>query len=283
MVDDFVIGSGCWNSRFWMGNLGYVLVLHDLMCDTLLHTLEISILSVQHFRKTHMSRLALAMLSIFSLLSGCAGWQPTERTMDPPYLDGKIALPKYKISSCMMCTTGQSSTFAYLGEGQFSGAVYPDEISARVANIIRADGLAGWVVVGKSFDGKDQMFTPIRIFIPSLRPLVVMTSPWKYQTDPSSGFAAYDIGKETNKFNEMDYGTMKHFQTSWEPGIRIPFEFRSTLPKEATQVTVVSPPNKITTNLPTNPGESVSIQFERQTILFTREPDQKIRIRFTTM
>lgn len=230
-----------------------------------------------------MSRRAIAMLFNVFLLTGCAGWQPTDRTMDPPYLDGKIALPKYKTSSCMMCTTGQTSTFAYFGESLFSGSVTPNEISARAANIIRADGLTGWVVVGKSFDGIDQMFTPIRIFIPSLRPLVVMTTPWQYKSDPTAGLASHNIAEEAKQFSEADYKTMRYFQTGWEQGIRIPFEFRSTLPKETTQVTLVSPPRKVTTNLPTTPGESISIQFERQTILFTRDTDHKVRIHFTPM
>ena len=205
--------------------------------------------------------------------------------MDPPYFFGNIALPKFKVSSCVMCSSGERRTFAFINDGQFSSAVDPKEIGEKAAAIIRASGMEGWVVIGKNYYGDNWMFKPVRLFIPSLSPLIVMTSPWSFKADPTSAQAPTYIFDEAQKFNERGFAYEKkqEFKLGWIEGIRNPFEFRSTLPKELTEVSIMSVKNKLTTKLPVNPGESISIRFDGQTILFTREQDQRVRIHFATM
>lgn len=204
-------------------------------------------------------------------------WKPDDRILDTPYADGQRTLTQFRSRSCAKCSTGSLSETAYFFGSEH---VWTTEAGPKAADIIRAIEMTDWIAIGKGDDGERQLFAPVRLFVPSLRPLMVMSIPWKFKTDPTSAMAAHNIAEETQAFSEMNSRTFEYMPQYWAKGLRNPFEFRGSLPREATEVTVHWPPYRLTVKLPIAAGKSVSTQVGMQPLRFTRDQDGKIQIDF---
>ena len=178
-----------------------------------------------------------------------------------------------------MCTTGSMSEGAFF-EGR--NKYYEKDIGEHASKLImKLVVKEKWLSIGKGFTGNENFFAPIRIFVPSIDPLVVVTIPWNYKTKINSSSVLNDLFKEGRDFNELHSKGSKHtyFMQHWATNIRIPIEIRSSLPATATQARVIADGFDLTTEIPSLGEENRSLSLGNQTLVFTRVPG-KIELNF---
>ncbi len=214
-------------------------------------------------------------------------------TKDLPFVQGKPTKDKYRGRSCAFCTTGsegQGAVFSTDGKERNYG-----EMEALEKKIVDKSELllqqvlpkSQWVYLGKTFMGNDRYFYPIRIFVPSIDPLILITTPWSYKSAMQKNFDGHGLTDEAHFFYDWETTVInnqrrtKRIMLKFGNELFIPFEIRSTLPKEISQIQIISNGFQQSLTLPMQPSdEAVTVDVNQQKMSFSRSENGKTLISF---
>ncbi|HAV37672.1 MAG TPA: hypothetical protein DCX52_15175 [Massilia sp.] len=217
----------------------------------------------------HVLRRSTAVFAVPLVLAGCMFWSPWTdggQFTDMPYARGEKAMTVVRSRECIACVNGRQGERAFRIDGR---PVYYQEIGKEALALMHARPDPTWRVVGKNYDGTDQWFAPVRIFAPSLRPLILMTIPWSYRGDPRIS----QVGMEIRAFSE------RHLST-YAFGMANHVELRSSLPEEARTVRIISKNATATVDMPADRSRDTSIVFDGQKMSFRRTEVGTIQVDF---
>lgn len=220
------------------------------------------------------------------LFSGCASrsdWKPLEPYADRPYAHGTLVQIKFRSSNCTMCTTGSSSESAFFaGEEKYDRR----DIGADALALLQgAIPKTQWTPIGKNYQGQDRFFLPIRVFVASLDPLIIMTIPWHYKTGRPSPVGDLSSSDEVSAFANYDddgraLGQSNHIPQYWPKELNVAFELRGTLPRQATQVRVIAKGFDQTIDVPATANRAVTLEVQGKRLHFTRADGGKVLLSF---
>jgi hypothetical protein len=175
-----------------------------------------------------------------------------------------------------MCPTGGASESAFfLGNKKYDEKDVGEKAVEFLMSIAEKEG---WQNVGKSFVGDDQFFSPNRVFLISIDPIVVIAIPWEYKTKPNSPFALHDLFVEGEKFSEADYrqSSLSYIPLYWGKNLRIPVEIRRSLPAGTVQARVITSDYDSPVVIPLGSGKGSTVELGAYRLLFDRAPDGKV-------
>lgn len=227
----------------------------------------------QTFMYTRKSLLVL--LASSTLLAGCmmwSSWEPDFGFRDMPYAHGQKTERIGRSRQCLGCVNGRTGESAFSAQGR---PVYDAKIAEDAFALVRKWPDPRWEMIGKGYDGSDWWFAPIRIFTPSIRPLILVTIPWSYQDAPRAGVGMMAISRFMKAHQDGN-----GYKTTWARGMMNYVEIRSSLPQEASTVRVISQNAAVTVDMPADRARSKSIVFDGQKISFERTESGTIQIGF---
>jgi hypothetical protein len=222
--------------------------------------------------------LAAACLSI--ALSACAAlesWKPDDRYRELPYAQGKLVEAKYTRHSCAMCPTGSTGESAYfLGDKRYAIQDVGPQAERLIVAIQKKEG---WQKLGTNFYKEDRYFSPIRILLISIDPIVVVTVPWQHKTNLHTGFAEHNLLEEANSFSQTVYqgNNYTFIPLYWPRNLDMPIEIRHSLPAGVSQARVVTANRDTTTVI--RDGRTV-VELDAYRLVFNRAADGKVLTSF---
>lgn len=211
------------------------------------------------------------------VLAGCNAlgpWESNDAHKETPYAQGKVAESKFKRQRCLMCPTGSTSESAY-----FSGyrKYTVEDAGARAEALLAVtENTKGWIKAGKSYDGSDKYFSPVRIFLVSIDPIVVVTFPWTYKAYSDKKPDWHAVSEETHAFHEMDYRSNRYFPQYHARHLRLPIEIRTSLPVNTTHARVITIDRDTTVVIGTDGAKATAVELGAYRLIFTRAADGKV-------
>lgn len=212
---------------------------------------------------------------------------------DLPFVQGQPTKEKYRSSSCAFCPTGakgQGALFSTDGTERHYGeteALEREVIEKSERLLQQAIPKSEWIYIRKAYDDSNRYFYPIRIFVPSIDPLILITTPWTYKDALTKNFNGDGLSLETNAFYEWETTAIgnehryKRVLMRFGNELFLPFEIRGTLPKEISHIQVISKGFQQSVSLPIQPDdEKVTLKINRQTLIFSRSDNGKVFISF---
>jgi len=179
----------------------------------------------------------------------------------------------------MMCPTYGTSESAF-----FSGSkkYYLKDVGKKAEDLLtpirqREGWQKHWDMAYKT----DRYFSPLRIILVSVDPIIMLMVPWTYQTALTDNYSAYDLHQETDKFEDKDYhGKFTFVESYTDTLMLIPIEFRDTLPVGTVQARVIMADFDKTTNIPPQAGSRTVVALPTYKLILTRTEDSKVLITF---
>lgn len=205
-----------------------------------------------------------------ALLAGCMMWSRWEvdssSYKDMPYANGERVVVISRERDSPWSPTGRQGESAFRIGGR---PVYRPDLGKEALGLMHARPDREWRIVDRNYDGVDRWFAPVRIFAPSVRPMILMTIPWSYRGDP----AMSQVRDEIRRFSEgydstYGYGMMNHV------------ELRDSLPKEAQTVRIISKNAATTVEMPVDRARHTTIVFDGRKITFERTASGTVTVGF---
>lgn len=220
-------------------------------------------------------------------------WKEYEGIKELPFIHGKSIKLKIRSSSCAFCSTGAKSETALFSNDEKERnygereKVEKDIAKKSEALVQQAIPKSEWIYFGKTFVNTDRYFYPIRIFVPSIDPLILITTPWSYKAAMQKNFNGHGLGDEVHVFYEWEVGKddgttpRKRTMVTWGHELLLPFEIRGTLPKEIRQIQIITNGFQQSVTLPMQPSdEAVTVDVNQQKMSFSRSANGKTLISF---
>jgi hypothetical protein len=230
-----------------------------------------------------MFRAGLNILWLSLLMAGCApfsSWMPTDSFRDPPYAKGEVVEGKYRTQSCGMCTTGSTGESAFfLGSSKY----YIKDVGGQAEEILaRIQKKEGWKSLGKNYSGDEKFFSPVRIFLISVDPIVIVTVPWAYKSKLDTPLTQHNLFEEGNAFSETDYSqaSTSNYPLHWAKHLQMPIEVRRSLPVGTVQARVITADRDMAIVLPADSAGATAVELGRYSLMFSRAPDGKVLTSF---
>lgn len=225
--------------------------------------------------------LAIPAGVLLVLLTGCsalAPWETNDSHKEVPYAHGRLVESKYKVVRCMMCPTGSKSETAY-----FSGfRKYSIEEIGKKAEALLAvtEHTDGWIKADETYDGRDRYFSPVRIFLVSIDPIVVVTFPWTYRAFSEKKPNWHAVSEEGHAFHEIERGRNRYFPQYHASHLRMPVEIRTTLPAGTTRARVITIDRDTVVAIGPHGASATAVDLGAYRLLFTRADDGKVLTSF---
>lgn len=235
-----------------------------------------------------------------TLISGCAitygKWTPYDGSKELPYAQGNIVEAKYRSRPCAMCVTGNNGEVAYFASKKCSNSSdfynkkynIKDIFSDAQTLLEKSIPKDKWIFTGKTFVKTDRYFYPIRVFIPSIDPMVLAIVPWdQYNLNKVKSDTGYIVDEaqkfyEFEKIDEKRSNRLKHIEIGWPSELHIPFELRRSLPFLPEQVRIVSYDFDKTIKIQSTTNTDSGIEFKNYKIKFI-ESNNKLDIIFENL
>jgi hypothetical protein len=220
-------------------------------------------------------------------------WKEYEGIKELPFIYGKSIKLKIRSSTCAFCSTGAKSETAIFSNNERernygeSGKVEKDIAKKSEALFQQAIPKSEWIYLGKNFVGTSRYFYPTRIFVPSIDPLILITTSWSYKAAMQKNFNGHGLTDEVQVFYEWEVGRddettpRKRTMVTWGDELFLPFEIRGTLPKEISQIQIISNGFQQSVKLPMQSSdEAVTVDVNQQKMSFSRSENGKTVISF---
>ncbi|MES2016192.1 MAG: hypothetical protein V4484_06810 [Pseudomonadota bacterium] len=217
-----------------------------------------------------------ALLAAAVLLAGCVGfgaWTASDSIQDPPLINGLRAIAKFQSASCTMCTTGSTAQYAFFSP-KADHPYFPRDAGEPAAALVRKDHGLQWSPADSLSGDKQDVIAPIRIIVPSLEPLLVITLPWAYK----SAITNYAVAYEMNRFTDVRCPGICYFSATRARGLRNLIEVRGSLPKETTAATISSARSRQALTMPASAGQSSTVTMDGYLIRLTRQDDGSVLV-----
>lgn len=205
-------------------------------------------------------------------------WKPYPVFKDISFADGKQLESKSRTFPCLMCTSGPISEYALFSS---TNKFYPREIGRIVSKAVLAHtDEKNWTRVCCSYDSKQWLFSNIRVFAPSVEPLVVVVMPWAYVANLNGPFAAKDIFAEAQDFQGQAL-TREFYAVDWPDELRNVIELRNTLPSQASKITVITAQGEQTLVIPHESNGALEFKTLGLQIVFERKANGLVEVKTT--
>jgi hypothetical protein len=219
----------------------------------------------------------LILLPIFSIWyqSLWSEWMPHSGFKDLSFANGKRLEAKIRTFPCLMCTSGPLREEALFSD---SKKYYQKDIGKSVVELM--DGYIkknNWITVCCGHNEYKWLFSQVRVFVPSVEPLIVIVMPWHYKSANLPTFTAKDVSDEASAF----YGqarTPTFYAFDWPDEIRNIVEIRSTLPPRASRLVLISKQTELEVSVPDRVGEVTETRLPRLLVRFERMANNEVSV-----